>query len=155
MGEFRKDLLPDAASYHESEGDPLKGPGPWGTRGCPFHGGSDSMRVNRASGGFACMACGEKGGDVLAFHMKAHGLEFIPAAKALGAWIDDGKPYRGPTRPRRLPASEALHLLYEDSLLACVAAGNIANGVTLTDRDRADLWRAHNRIRLVSQEARL
>jgi hypothetical protein len=32
------------------------------------------------------MVCGAHGGDVLAFHMQRHGLRFIEAAQALGAW---------------------------------------------------------------------
>lgn len=154
MGDFRREMLPDAVSYHDGIGEPLTGPGAWGTRACPFHGGSDSMRVNRKSGGFACMACGEKGGDVLTFHMKLHGLEFVAAARELGAMVDDGKPYTGPARPKRLSDRDALTLLYEDSLFVCVAAGNLANAVPLTDQDRQDLWRAHDRVYLVSQEAR-
>ena len=38
------------------------------------------------TGAFRCMVCGAKGGDVLAFYMLRHGLRFIDAAKALGAW---------------------------------------------------------------------
>lgn len=112
------------------------------------------MRVNRRSGGYCCMACGEKGGDVLAFHMRLHDLDFLSAARELNAVVESDKPYSGPTRARRIPAGEALDLLYEDSLLAWVAAGNLANGVRLTDRDRADLSRAADRVFLVSQEAR-
>ena len=32
------------------------------------------------------MVCGEKGGDVLAFHQKRYGQGFKEAAKELGAW---------------------------------------------------------------------
>jgi hypothetical protein len=32
------------------------------------------------------MACGAKGRDVLAYHMKRHGLSFKQAAQQLGAW---------------------------------------------------------------------
>jgi hypothetical protein len=32
------------------------------------------------------MACGAAGGDVLAFHRRRHGMTFIEAARALGAW---------------------------------------------------------------------
>ena len=66
------------------------------------------------------MTCGAKGGDVLAFHMQRHGLRFIEAARALGAW--EGGAMNGPTETpqqaaRRLAASairdgyrpEALH----------------------------------------------
>ena len=154
MAEFRRELLPDPADYHVAAGEPLTGIGAWGTRGCPFHGGSDSMRVNRASGGFCCMSCGEKGGNVLDFHMRVHGLDFVAAARELGAFVDDGRTYQGPTRSRRLPATEALELLYEDSVFVWLAGANMANGVALTAEDRKDLARAADRIYLVSQEAR-
>ena len=100
------------------------------------------------------MSCGEKGGDVLAFHMRVHGTEFVATARELGAFVDDGRPYRGPTRARRLPATDALELLYQDSVFVWLAGANLANGVTLTDGDRKDLARAADRIYMVSQEAR-
>lgn len=53
------------------------------------------------------MNCGIKGGDVLSHAMQPDGMAFIPAARLLGAWIDDDKPYAGPSKARRLPASEA------------------------------------------------
>ena len=99
------DRLPDPASYFESQGLKLTGPrsAKWKTTECAFHGGSDSMRVNVHSGGWVCMACGAKGGDVLAYQMAAHGLEFVDAAKALGAWVDDGRPHT-PQRPGFVPS---------------------------------------------------
>lgn len=145
MGEFLKDRLPEPVEYFESEGLVLAGRGKWRTTECKFHGGSDSMRVNTASGAWVCMACPAKGGDVLAHHMAEHGLTFIDAAKALGAWQDDDKPNR-PHRPKPLPATEAIRVLAFESTLAAVAAGNLANGVTLTDTDRARLLVASRRI---------
>lgn len=150
MGEFIKDNLPDARSYFESEGQPLQGRGKWLTTRCDFHGGSDSMRVNTESGGWCCMACGAKGGDVLAHHMQTHGLDFIAAAKALGAWHDDDKPHR-PHRAKPLPASAAIQVLKFESMLTFVAAGNIARGVQLTDNDRARLAVASQRIQTITE----
>ncbi len=103
MGEFRKDQLPDAHSYIESQGLRAVGRGAWVTTECRLHGGSDSMRWNTATGGWVCMACGEHGGDVLAYHMKAHGLPFAEAANELGAWEADG---RGSSTPLRRPKPE-------------------------------------------------
>ena len=100
------------------------------------------------------MGCGAGGRDVLAFHMERHGLDFIAAARQLGAWQDNDKPYTGPRKARKLPAADALELLYQDALLVWVAAGNIRQGVVLTERDFADLGAAEKRIWLVSQEAR-
>lgn len=150
MGKFVKDQLPDRVAYFEAEGLQLHGRGKWRTTSCSFHGGSDSMRINLASGGWCCMSCGAKGGDVLAYHMAAHGLDFIDAAKALGCWVDDGQPHR-PQRPKPLPASQAIQVLQFESMLTYVAAGNIAHGVQLTDNDRARLLVASQRIQTISE----
>jgi DNA primase len=54
---------------------------------CPFHDDArPSLRVNVETGGYRCMACGTKGGDVLAFHRARYGLSFMQAARDLGAW---------------------------------------------------------------------
>lgn len=142
---FDRTLLPDTLNYYESEGLKLVGRGPWRTAECKFHGGSDSMRINLIRGHFCCMSCGEKGGDVLAYHMLAHGLEFVDAAKALGAWIDDGRPVR-PQRPAPLPPRAALQVISFEANLAAIAAANIASGVALSNVDRSRLLTAANRI---------
>ena len=144
---FARNLLPDPVSYFENQGLILKGPrsAKWKTTACNFHGGSDSMRVNVATGAWVCMSCGEKGGDVLAYEIKAGGREFVDAAKALGCWVDDGRP---PVQAKPTPLSPrlALSVLAFESTLTAVAAGNVANGVPLTDADRARLLVAANRI---------
>ena len=150
MSEFKKDQLPEPIGYFESQSLTLSKHGKWRTTACKFHGGSDSMRVNVASGGYICMSCGVKGGDVLAYHMAAHKLDFIKAAKALGAWQEDGKP-NGSHRPKPLPAGDAMRVLAFESLLTAVAAGNIAHGVQLTDTDRARLMVASKRITTIQE----
>ena len=144
---FDRTLLPDVATYFENHGLTLKGPrsAKWKTTTCNFHGGSDSMRVNVATGAWVCMSCGEKGGDVLAYDIKDSGREFVDAAKALGCWVDDG---RAPvaTKPTPLSPRLALSVMAFESTLTAVAAGNVAHGVTLTDADRARLMVAANRI---------
>lgn len=144
---FDKSRVPDPETYFESRGLVLKGPrsAQWRTTACEFHGGSDSMRANVATGGWVCMACGAKGGDVLAYHMQLTGQEFVDAAKALGAWVEDGKP-----APRKkhapLPPRAALEVMDVEATLVAIAAGNISQGVALTDADRARLQTAANRI---------
>lgn len=137
---FNRDALPDAQTYFEERGLKLTGPSraKWKTTRCEFHGGSDSMRVNTKTGAWVCMAgCGAKGGDVLAYHMAGCGVDFITAAKELGCWQDDGKP--APTRPAGLSARAALDLLRPSVYLVFVAAGNLAQGVVLTNNDREKL----------------
>ena len=144
---FDRTHLPDPATYFENQGLILKGPrsAKWKTTTCNFHGGSDSLRVNVASGAWVCMSCGEKGGDVLAYEIKVNGKEFVEAAKALGCWIDDGRP-PVTTKPMPLSPRLALSVMAFESTLAAVAAGNVANGVALTDADLARLMVAGNRI---------
>lgn len=84
---FNREHLPHPADYFAAEGIKLVGTGGWRDAVCPFHHDTKpSLRVLVATGAFRCMVCGVKGGDVLAFHMQRHGLRFIEAAKALGAW---------------------------------------------------------------------
>lgn len=90
--QLNRAMLPSPASYY-TEWAHLKptGPGTWKTALCPFHADSrPSLRINTQTGGFCCMVCEAKGGDVLAFHMQRHGLGFIDACKALNAW--EGQP---------------------------------------------------------------
>ena len=66
---FRLDLLPDPATYYAKEGHTFRGNGEWQSTTCPFHDDTHpSLRVRLESGSFICMTCGEKGGDILAFH---------------------------------------------------------------------------------------
>jgi hypothetical protein len=151
MGEFLHEQLPEPTSYFEAEGLKLVGKGKWRTTSCNFHGGSDSLRVNVATGAWVCMAgCGARGGDVLAYHMAAHGFDFVSAAKALGAWTDDGTVFRN-SRPKPLPASLAIQVLGFESTLTAVAAGNIANGVMLSSDDRARLTVSAQRINAITR----
>lgn len=142
---FDRSALPDPMTYFENQGLKLTGVGKWRTTACVFHGGSDSMRVNLTNGGWCCMACGQKGGDVLSYEMQSSGTEFVDACKALGCWIDDG---HRPTneRPAPLPPRQALAVLRFEALLVAVAAGNVAHGVALTDVDRKRVQAAANRI---------
>ena len=144
---FDRNRLPDPSTYFQNQGLTLKGPrsAKWKTTVCNFHGGSDSMRVHLATGAWVCMSCCEKGGDVLAYEIKAGGREFVDAAKALGCWVDDGR-LHAPTKPTPLSPRLALSVVAFESTLAAVAAGNVAHGVALTDADRARLMVAANRI---------
>lgn len=143
---FNRDLLPDPLPYFEEVGlSFVEKRGQWRSTNCPFHGGSDSLRVNTKNGAFVCMAgCGAKGGDVLAFHMAHAGLDFVAAAKSLGAWVEDGKPTQ--SRPTPISARSALDILKAEATLTAVAAGNLGRGLILTDIDLARLMCAAGRI---------
>ena len=69
----------------------------------------------------------------------------MDAAKALGCWVDDGRP-QTQTKPTPLSPRLALSVMAFESTLTAVAAANVANGVKLTDADRARLMVAANRI---------
>jgi hypothetical protein len=85
--QYCRESLPAPDAYYLSQGMRLKGCGEWRTALCPFHNDHNpSLRINLASGGFICMACGAHGGDVLEFHRKRHDMTFLEAVRALGAW---------------------------------------------------------------------
>ena len=148
---FDRNLLPDPVSYFETQGLKLTGPrsAKWKTTSCRFHDGSDSMRINAASGAWVCMSCGQKGGDVLAYELAVTGAGFIEAVKAIGAWVDDGR-HQAPQKPTPLSPRAALSAMAVEAMLTAVAAGNIARGVVLSDADRARLMTAAGRINLLS-----
>lgn len=150
---FERDRLPDPVSYYEAVGLKLTGSrsSKWRTTECKFHGGSDSMRVHVATGAFRCMNCGARGGDVLAYHMAESGLEFVEAAKALGAWVADGKPHK-PQKPTALSPRAALEVLDFEATLVAVAAGNLAKGLILSDADRKRLLICAGRINRVVED---
>ena len=86
---FRRDLLPDPRDYYlrRFHRMNLRAGKAWATALCPFHDDSSpSLGVNIETGGFKCHACGAKGGDILDFHIQLLGLDFVSAAKDLGAW---------------------------------------------------------------------
>lgn len=87
-GKFSRKDLPTSITYYQKQGIQLKGSGAWRDAICPFHTDTKpSLRVNVENGAYRCMACGARGGDVLAFHMHLHSMPFIAACKALGAWV--------------------------------------------------------------------
>lgn len=146
---FERDRLPDPTAYFEGEGLLLRGPGKWKTTECRFHGGSDSLRVNTASGAWVCMACGAKGGDVLAYEMQATGTEFVQAAKTLGAWVDDGRP-PPTTKPAAMPPRAALAALAHETSLLFIEAARMTRGYVPTPDDIARMGQAAGTIQLIA-----
>ena len=138
MGEFLRDQLPDPVSYYESEGLTLQRGNKWSTTRCEFHGGSDSLRINTDSGAFVCMAgCGARGGDVLAYHMAAHGMGFVDAAKALRAYREDGRVHSGSNKPAPVPARAMLEVVgFELTVCAMVLSDALEGNLTDNDFDR-------------------
>jgi hypothetical protein len=144
---FEKSLLPDATAYFEGIGLKLKGPprAKWKTTSCAFHGGLSTMRINTATGAWVCMSCGEKGGDVLAYFIRAHGVDFVAAAKGMGAWVEDGRP-TVQIKPTPLSPRAALEVLRFEATLIAVAGANLARGIALSDVDLQRVLAAANRI---------
>lgn len=149
---FDRSRLPEPLAHYEGEGLTPKGPGKWKTTRCDFCGGSDPMRVHVASGAWVCMSCGVKGGDILSYHMQRHGLEFVDACKALGAWIEDDKPSKYRQHPLPFSARSGLEVIRFESLLVAVAACNLAKGIELASADRERLVQAAGRIEFIASE---
>jgi hypothetical protein len=151
MSSFNRDNLPDPHDYYENTaGLKLMGRGPWRTTRCEFHGGSDSMRINLKSGGFMCMNCLEKGGDVLAYHQKANGLEFIAAAKALGCWSEDGR--LSAYKPSPVSARAMLEVVAFEVQIVALLAADLLKGVAISNLDKHRLFEAASRITRVAEE---
>jgi hypothetical protein len=147
---FDRSRLPDRLDYYATQGLKFTLRGKWRTAPCVFHGGSDSMRINIKSGTFVCMAgCGARGGDVLAYHMATQGLDFVSAAKDLGAWVDDGKPHRH--RPTPFPVRDALEVLNFESFFVASIAAQIGQGLILSDDDRKRVMTAVGRIQKIAE----
>ena len=148
---FDRERLPEPLGYYESQGLTFRErKGRWRTTRCDFHQGSDSMRVNTQTGAFVCMACGVHGGDVLSYEMQLTGAEFVDAAKALGAWIDDGKPTIQ-NKPTPISARAALQALSFEALLVAMEAARVAKGATPTEADKARVLAASNRITRIAE----
>ena len=109
------------------------------------------MRINLRSGGFCCMNCGARGGDVLAFEMALNGSEFVEAARRLGAWVDNGKTMTSASmRPAPLSPRAALEVLGFESLLVAVAADMLAKGQPLPLADAERLKTCARRINRIA-----
>ncbi len=92
LGRFDRSLLPTPAEYYARELGALKGAGPWKTALCPFHEDTTpSLSIKLETGAWHCFACGEGGGDVLAFQRRKYGQDFKAACKTLGCWVE-GRP---------------------------------------------------------------
>lgn len=85
---LNRSLLPSPLEYLAQHDLRLKnGSGDWRLMLCPFHDDTTaSLSFSVKKGAFKCFACGAKGGDLIAFHMQRHSLQFIDACKDLGVW---------------------------------------------------------------------
>jgi putative DNA primase/helicase len=104
-GHFDPARLPAPETYYAGQGVNLRGRGVQRTGNCLLHGGHDSFSVNLDSGAYCCFnpSCDARGGDVLDFHRHLHGVDFVEAARDLGAWIEGDEP--APTKPAAKPVS--------------------------------------------------
>ena len=152
---FRRDLLPEPIGFYEGEGLALTGRGKWRTTRCIFHDGSDSMRINTQSGGWCCMNCGAKGGDVLAYRMEATGEDFLSAARALGALVDDGKPPAVREHARTLSARDAMEVVAFELLVLLVTISDARQGLLPNDADWQRFLQGVGRIDRLAMEFRI
>lgn len=93
---YNKDKLPPVVEYLTREGVSFSDRGGrWLSMVCPFHDDTrPSLRVNKDSGAFRCMACDRRGSAIVEIHMQRRGLTFRAAVTDLGAFDgdDDGRP---------------------------------------------------------------
>jgi hypothetical protein len=98
------------------------------------------------------MACGASGGDALALHMAIAGMDFVDAAKDLGAWVADGRP--GPITPTRLSPRDALTALASDLHLVAVIISDLRRGTTPSENDWRAFLGAARRVLHIAEAAR-
>ncbi len=149
---FDRDRLPEPLNYFESQGYVLVGHSKWRHTRCAFHGGSDSMRINTHSGGWCCMNCRASGGDVLAFHMQHNGMDFVQAARDLGAWTGEA-----PSRPRGpagLSDRDALEVVSNELQIGWVILSDALRGVLPADPDWQRFVQAVGRVQAIAQRGR-
>lgn len=89
-----RDSLPAPLQYLTERGLLKRKPrAEWAAITCPAHkGGAEktpSLSVSMIDGHFRCMACGEKGGDIVALHRLITGLGFRDAVSDLGGRFHD------------------------------------------------------------------
>lgn len=77
-----------------------------------------------------------KAGTCWPFHMAHARTDFVTAAKALGCWVEDGKPSTRPPRPAQLSPRDALSLIADDANYLAIFTGLLVNGKDLTESDR-------------------
>jgi len=153
-GAFNRDLLPTWPDYADTIGAKLLGRGKWRSMLCEFHADTEpSLRVNTQSGGWCCMSCGAKGGDVLAHYMQRTDAGFMEAAIGLGAW--DATQVRHTERqPRALTPRDAMEVVARELLLLLVVIADIRSGVIPTDDDWQRFLLGAGRIESLAQEFR-
>jgi hypothetical protein len=147
---FDRSRVPTWEAYADLVGLKLLGRGVWRTTRCDVHGGSDSLRVNTETGGWACMNCGARGGDTLAHHMAVTGADFITACKALHCWTENGN---APPAPARLSARDALAALTLELNVCVVVIADVRRGVVPNDIDWRRFLQAAGRVQFIAQEA--
>ncbi len=148
---FKREMLPTWPEYADREGLPLEGHGRWRTTRCELHGGSDSLRVNIESGGWRCMACDAKGGDTLSHLMQRDGLDFVSAARALGAWVEGAT---AAATARRFSARDALDTLDADLGVCVVVINDARRGITPNNADWERFLAAAGRVQAIAEETR-
>jgi len=153
-GAFNRARLPGPETYADTHGIRLIGGGKWRTTLCDFHPDTTpSLRVNTQSGGWCCMSCGAKGGDVLAHYMQRTDAGFIEAAVALGAWdANQSKPAEH--APRTLTAGDAMQVVAFELLVLLTVISDIRVGVIPTDDDWRRFLVAAGRIEALTMEFR-
>lgn len=142
---FDRSRLPDPLTFYQGEGLQITGRGAWRRANCIFCESRDNFNLHVESGGFHCWSCPARGGDVVAYVMARDGCDFVTAAKALGAWIDDGKD-TARARPAPLAARDALALVAQEANLIAIAGARWAHGIPQTKTDRERVLQAAARI---------
>ena len=149
---FKSEKLPEPINFFSENGLELIGKGKWRTTKCIFHGGSDSMRVNVSKGAWVCMAgCGARGGDVLSYYMAVNGVDFVSAAKALGAWDEASAKPSVQHKPKPISCRDALEIMIAEINLLALAVLSLSISKSMPEQDRQRIIKAVSRINMIAE----
>jgi hypothetical protein len=98
------------------------------------------------------MACGMKGGDVLAYVMERYALGFVEAARSLGAYVDDGKWHQGVIKATTLSARDAMAVTALELLVLTVVISGTKAGVIPSESDWSRFLQSAGRIEALAME---
>lgn len=90
-GTLNRDAIPGRDEYARRFNITFRGRGTNVMGPCGICGSSDAGSFH-IDGRWHCFSCEASGGDMLSYHMQAHGLEFVDAARQLLAWVEDDRP---------------------------------------------------------------
>jgi len=89
--QFVRSVLPEPVAFYSNFFSKISKPNTtgWAVTRCCFHypDKHPSLSINLNNGAFRCLSCGVKGGGLIDFYMRLHGVDFKTAIQALSRGV--------------------------------------------------------------------